>query len=123
MTHLLLIAVGGALGAVARYGVATWLTTSATRPTLPWGTIAVNLVGCLLIGALAGWADTRGTLTESGRLFLMVGILGGFTTFSAFGLESLTLFRSGSVGLALLNVALQVVGGLIGVLACWYIVR
>ena len=79
MTHLLLIAVGGALGAVARYGVATWLTTSATRPTLPWGTIAVNLVGCLLIGALAGWADTRGTLTESGRLFRMVGILGGFT--------------------------------------------
>ena len=123
MTHLLLIAVGGALGAVARYGVATWLTTSATRPTLPWGTIAVNLVGCLLIGALAGWADTRGTLTESGRLFLMVGILGGFTTFSAFGLESLTLFRSGSVGLALLNVALQVGGGLIGVLAGWYIVR
>ena len=123
MTHLLLIAVGGALGAVARYGVATWLTTSATRPTLPWGTIAVNLVGCLLIGALAGWADTRGTLTESGRLFLMVGILGGFTTFSAFGLESLTLFRSGSVGLALLNIALQVGGGLIGVLAGWYIVR
>lgn len=119
MTHILLVAAGGALGAVARYGVGTWLTPPPGPPALPWGTIAVNLVGCFLIGAVAGAADGRGGLGDGTRLFLVIGVLGGFTTFSAFGLETVSLVRAGAPGLALVNVAGQVAGGIAGVWAGW----
>jgi CrcB protein len=110
------VAIGGALGALARHGVnhvvhARWL---ATR--FPVGTAVVNLSGCFIIGLLAGLlAADRLALRAPAREFVFVGLLGGFTTFSSFGLETLVLTRGASAGLAALNVALQVVGGLAAV--------
>jgi CrcB protein len=110
------IAVGGALGSLARHGVnhlvhARWLTTR-----FPVATIAVNLLGCFAIGLLAGLiASERIALRLYWREFVFVGLLGGFTTFSTFGLDTLVLARTTSVSQAVLNVAMQVVGGLAAV--------
>ncbi|MDH3224380.1 MAG: fluoride efflux transporter CrcB [Gemmatimonadota bacterium] len=119
MIHILFVAAGGALGALARYGVATWLAPASSRIALPWGTIAVNLLGCLVIGVLMGLAQTRDGLSEGVRTFLMIGILGGFTTFSAFGLETVSLIRAGAASLVAANLALQVGGGLLAVWVGW----
>ncbi len=110
------VALGGALGSLARHGVnqivhARWL---ATR--FPVGTSVVNLAGCFIIGLLAGLlASDRLAFKETTRQFVFVGLLGGFTTFSSFGLDTLTLARGGSTTHAALNVVLQVVGGLVAV--------
>jgi CrcB protein len=112
------VALGGALGSLARHGVnqivhGRWLTTR-----FPVGTNVVNLVGCFIIGLLAGLlASDRLALRDTTRQFVFVGLLGGFTTFSTFGLDTLTLARGGSSTQAVLNVALQVVGGLVVVWA------
>ena len=112
----IVVALGGALGALARHGVnhivhGRWL---ATR--FPVGTAVVNLVGCLVIGLLAGLlASDRLALRDTTRQFIFVGLLGGFTTFSSFGLDTLTLSRGGSATQAVLNIALQVIGGLLAV--------
>ena len=84
MTRLLIVAAGGALGAMARYGVGRLLPSTGW----PWGTLTVNVLGGLLMGALSGWLASRSQANgESLRLFAVVGVLGGFTTFSAFSLE------------------------------------
>lgn len=111
MMNLLLVAVGGALGAVARYGVgvgaARWLGLA-----FPWGTLAVNVLG----GLAMGWLAARvGPEQETFRLALGVGVLGGFTTFSAFSLETVKLMEH-QPGLAALYVAASVV---LSVGACW----
>jgi len=112
----LAIAVGGALGSVARHAVnhivhTRWLTTR-----FPVGTIAVNLVGCFAIGLLAGLiASERIALRLHWRELVFVGLLGGFTTFSTFGLDTFLLARTHSVSQAALNVAIQVVLGLVAV--------
>ena len=109
MTRFLIVAAGGALGAVARYGVGTlagWLGASHW----PWGTLTVNIVGGLLMGALTGWLAFRGGLhAESIRLFAAVGILGGFTTFSAFSLETALMIEKRQLALAGGYVAASVV--------------
>ena len=85
MTRFLIVAAGGALGAVARYGVGRLLPAGGW----PWGTLAVNVVGGLVMGLLTGWLAFRdGAQSESIRLFAAVGVLGGFTIFSAFSLET-----------------------------------
>lgn len=112
---ILLVALGGSLGAVVRYLTASWLTTSSQTPALPWGTIAVNLIGCFAIGVLFGFGQAREGLSEPTRMLAAVGFLGGFTTYSAFGLETVSLFQMGSPNLAGVNVGLQLVGGLAGV--------
>lgn len=85
MTRFLIVAAGGALGAMARYGLGRLLPSSSW----PWGTLAVNVVGGLAMGLLTGWLAFRGgAQAESLRLFAAVGVLGGFTTFSAFSLET-----------------------------------
>jgi CrcB protein len=110
------VAVGGALGSAARHGVnhlvhARWLTTR-----FPIGTVVVNLVGCFVIGLLAALlASNRLALRMYWREFVFVGVLGGFTTFSTFGLDTLLLSRTHSAGQALANVAAQVIGGLFAV--------
>jgi len=89
MTRLLIVAAGGALGAVARYGVGAWATRLLPGAQWPWATLAVNVFGGLLMGLLAGWLGFRGGVHGEGlRLFAAVGVLGGFTTFSAFSLEA-----------------------------------
>ena len=116
MTAIFLVGLGGALGAIARYLGVRWVQHLAGGHWFPWGTLAVNVAGCLAIGLLAGAADARGILSTNQRLFLMTGILGGFTTFSAFGLETLHLARGGYGLAAFGNVAASV---LLGLGAAW----
>jgi CrcB protein len=109
MTRFLIVAAGGALGAVARYGVGT-LAGRLGATHWPWGTLTVNIVGGLLMGALTGWLAFRGGLhAESIRLFAAVGILGGFTTFSAFSLETALMIEKRQLALAGGYVAASVV--------------
>jgi fluoride exporter len=88
----LLIALGGAIGSVARYGTGALLLRATEKTLFPWGTLAVNLIGCLLIGYINGLIDDR-ILRPEYRFLLVVGLLGGFTTFSAFGWESAAMVR------------------------------
>ncbi|WP_243720491.1 fluoride efflux transporter CrcB [Luteimonas aestuarii] len=92
---LLLVAAGGTAGSVARYMMSVWTMQAAGMPKFPWGTFAVNLTGCLLAGLLAGLAERHAWFDADTRLLLMVGLLGGFTTFSAFGVETAYLLRRG----------------------------
>lgn len=110
MTRFLLVAIGGALGSMARYGVG--LATGRLFPATawPWGTLAVNVVGGLLMGLLVGWMGLRaGAAQETVRVFAAVGILGGFTTFSAFSLETVSMIERRDYGMAAAYVGLSVV--------------
>ncbi len=112
------VAVGGALGSVARHGVNHLVQTRWLTARFPIGTAAVNLTGCLVIGLLAGLiASNRLVVGLYWREFVFVGLLGGFTTFSTFGLDTFTLTQTHSGTYAFLNVALQVIGGLLAVWA------
>jgi fluoride exporter len=109
--QLLLIALGGALGSVCRYGLAT-LVQRLSSPFFPYGTFAVNVAGCLVFGIIVGAARERFVLGPPERAFLLIGILGGFTTFSTFTYETFTLLQDGQLVRAFANVAGQVVCGL-----------
>ena len=85
MLNFLLVGVGGGLGAMARYGVESATVRYFGALTFPFATFAVNLLGCLLIGIVVGLGSNGESLGEHAKLFLAVGFLGGFTTFSAFG--------------------------------------
>ena len=91
------VALGGAIGSVARYGVN--IMTTRLAPGLPWGTLTVNILGSLIMGLVAAWFALRGG--QHLAPFLMTGVLGGFTTFSAFSLDTLTLWERGDQMLAL----------------------
>jgi CrcB protein len=111
----LVVAVGGALGSMARHGVNVAMTHRFER-TVPNATFVVNIVGCLVIGAIAGrLASGRLIMSTEMRTFVIVGVLGGFTTFSSFGLDTFTLAHGGDPGRAFANVLGQVVLGLGGV--------
>jgi fluoride exporter len=111
------VAIGGALGSAARHGVNVLMGRLVHRP-VPYATAAVNLLGCLAIGTLAGLlASNRLQMSQTLRAFVFVGVLGGFTTFSSFGLDTFTLGREGSASLAFWNVAAQVGLGLLAVAA------
>jgi CrcB protein len=105
----LLIGVGGAFGAMARHGVSVATHARYGADPFPVGALVVNVIGCLLAGLLAGLlASARVHLPAEARTFLMVGLLGGFTTFSAFGVDTFTLLHSGHYSTAALNVVGQV---------------
>ena len=109
---IFLVGTGGFIGSVLRYvlgGVAQQLTRSES---FPYGTLAVNLIGCLAIGCLAELAETRGFFTSESRAFVFIGLLGGFTTFSAFGNETMNLWRDGESAFAIANIGANVVFGL-----------
>ncbi len=112
MVRVLLVGLGGFVGSILRYllsGLAQGIFQTARFPV---GTLIVNLSGCFAIGLLSQLAESQGAFTELTRLLVFTGILGGYTTFSALSNESLNLFRSADVGLGLLNVGAQVIGGL-----------
>ena len=116
MRNLLLVGGGGFVGSIARY-LLTGLVTQATHASrFPSGTLAVNVLGCLGIGVLAGLAEHRHLFSASTRLFLLTGLLGGFTTFSAFAYETHFLAREHAWPAALVNVGLQV---FLGLAAAW----
>jgi len=112
MMKLLLIGSGGFIGSVLRYLVSGSAQTASQSIAFPYGTLAVNVIGCFLIGFLSELAQSRSLFSPDTRAFLIVGILGGFTTFSAFGNETMNLLRDGGQALALLNVSAQVLLGL-----------
>ena len=107
------MAAGGAIGSVARYLLSTFVLR-VTGSLFPIGTFAVNLLGCVVFGVIAGAAEQRIPLAPGSRLFLLVGILGGFTTFSSYAFESVSLVRDGQLLAASINVIGQVVAGLAG---------
>jgi CrcB protein len=117
--NLLAIAFGGALGSVARYLLSTFVLR-VSGPVFPLGTFVVNVIGCLVFGALAGAATQRLSLAPEVRLFLFTGILGGFTTFSSYAFESFVLIRDGQFLAASLNIAGQIVIGLVTLAAGYY---
>jgi CrcB protein len=110
--QLLWVGLGGFLGAASRYLLAGWVHQVVPLTTFPLGTLVVNVAGCLGIGALAGLAEFRQVLGPELRAFAMIGVLGGFTTFSTFAHETLALARDSELLRAFANVALQVVAGL-----------
>ena len=115
----LLIGIGGALGSVARHGLNHWMQ-SRWFTTFPLGIFVVNVLGSIAIGVVAGIVVSgRWTASVEARTFLMVGVLGGFTTFSSFTLDTLTLIRGGHLGYAVWNVVGQVVLSLVGITAAY----
>ena len=120
-----MLAAGGALGTVLRYSVSGLAQRSAIG-MFPWGTLAVNLTGSFLIGLLWGIFEVQ-NISSNFRTFLFVGILGGFTTFSTFALESLNLMRDGEIKIALTNVIASNILGILlvfgGVIASKYIIN
>jgi CrcB protein len=110
---VIFVALGGALGSVLRYLLGTWFQVLSNSIAFPYGTLAVNLIGCFVIGFLSQLAESRSAFTPESRAFLFIGILGGFTTFSSFGNETMNLFREGAGWNALANVGANVILGLI----------
>jgi CrcB protein len=109
---LFLAGIGGFIGSSLRYAVTGYVQTWSRSIDFPYGTLAVNLIGCFLIGFLSQLAESRGILTAESRTFVFIGILGGFTTFSAFGNETMNLWREGDNLLAMANVAAHLLLGL-----------
>lgn len=117
MDRVLLAGVGGFIGTVLRYLLSGFIQQVTQNVVFPYGTLVVNLIGCLAIGFLSELAEARGIFTGESRVFVFVGILGGFTTFSSFGNETVNLLRDGESLPALFNISLQIFLGLGLVLA------
>jgi fluoride exporter len=110
--RLFLVGAGGFLGSALRYIVSGYVQQSSGSVQFPYGTLAVNVIGCFVIGALSALAENRGVFTIEARLFVFVGILGGFTTFSTFSNETMNFLREGENLRALVNVTAQLILGL-----------
>lgn len=104
------------MGALMRFGLGGLVHRLLPRATFPFGTLVVNLLGCLLIGSVAGLAESRQLLGPALRVFVFIGLLGGFTTYSTFGYETFTMLRDGEALRASVNVLSHV---LLGLLAVW----
>lgn len=113
IVNVLCVGIGGFFGAIGRYLGNLLVAKSGLCTVFPLGTLLVNLSGCFLIGFLAHWSESRAVFSQNVRLFLFVGFLGSFTTFSSFGHESLTLLRNQLPLAALANIALHIVLGLL----------
>ena len=112
LTQIALVGLGGFLGSIGRYLLSLLVTQWGGATRFPVATLVVNVVGCLVIGALSGFATRAEFLTPALRLFLFTGLLGGFTTFSAFGYETFLLGKASLGAMALANIAAQIVLGL-----------
>lgn len=107
------VAIGGALGSASRYLLGTWTQSLSKSIDFPYGTLTVNLIGCFVIGFLSQLAEARGVFNSESRAFVFIGILGGFTTFSSFGNDTLNLLRDGETFNALANIGANVIVGLL----------
>ena len=120
---LLMIAIGGALGALARY-FTQHLVAMITGIEFPWGTLLANVLGCLIIGILSGyWMNHDFHMSEQVRGLVVIGVVGAFTTFSAFSLDTLVLYQNGELLKASVNVLLNVVVCLAAVAIGHWLVR
>ena len=120
--NILLVGLGGGLGSMARYLCQRWVTANYIH-SFPWGTFAVNIIGCFAIGIFWGMTFKSFDNNESWKLFLMTGICGGFTTFSAFTLEGIGLIKEQKTGLFLLYIGGSVVAGLLATIIGMRIIR
>ncbi len=115
MIKILMVGLGGGMGAICRYMIYEASLIMVKNAWLPLGTFIVNISGCLAIGFLGGIAETKDIFSPELRALIFIGFLGGFTTFSTFGYELFFFIRNGQVGMAALNVVLQLTLGLLGV--------
>lgn len=114
MRELWLVGVGGFVGSILRYGLSGAVQQISGSTTFPYGTLAVNVCGCFAIGMAGGLIDARQLFGPEVRVFLLIGVLGGFTTFSSFGYETIALLRDGEMVQATASVLLHLllaVGG------------
>jgi CrcB protein len=114
---VLYVALGGALGSVSRYLLGAWIQSLSKSIDFPYGTLTVNLIGCFVIGFLSQLAESRGAFTPESRALVFIGVLGGFTTFSSFGNDTINLLRDGETVNALANVGANVI---VGLLLVWF---
>jgi fluoride exporter len=112
MHPILLVGIGGFIGSVLRYLTSGWVQQATASASFPYGTLTVNLAGCIVIGFLSQLADARGVFTPETRAFVFAGCLGGFTTFSTFGNETFNMLNDGAGLPALANVGAHVILGL-----------
>ncbi|MBX3598621.1 MAG: fluoride efflux transporter CrcB [Rhizobiaceae bacterium] len=122
MTELIFVMIGGAIGAGLRH-LTNIGATKLAGPSFPYGTLTVNIAGCFLMGVLIAGLAGRSGDTQAVRLFLATGVLGGFTTFSAFSMDFAALWERGTTSLAFFYVAASVVGALAAVFAGMWLVR
>jgi CrcB protein len=112
VVKLLIVGVGGFIGAILRYIISGFVQTLSGSISFPYGTFAVNMLGCFAIGVLTYLVEARGVLSGEMRLFLLIGLLGSLTTFSTFSNETVTLIREQNMEYALFNIGLQVAAGI-----------
>lgn len=115
MQTTILVAVAGLFGTLLRYSLSDFVARQYGG-RFPWGTMAVNLIGCLLTGAVFFLTETRIIVHPTVRTVILIGLLGGFTTFSAYGLQTFSLLRDGEFGLAILNI---VTSNTLGLVMVW----
>jgi CrcB protein len=115
MVNVLLAGAGGFIGSMLRYLIGVCLHQWSNTAKFPFSTLIVNLIGCLVIGFLSQLSEDRGIFTAETRVFIFVGILGGFTTFSSFGNETIDLWRGEKEMFAIANIAGHLILGLIAV--------
>ncbi len=115
MHKLLLVGLGGFLGAIFRYGLSGLVYRFFEKPFFPYGTLVVNVLGCLLIGFLGGISENRQIFSPEARLFIFIGVLGSFTTFSTFGYEIFSFARDGQMLASAVNLVLHLILGLTAV--------
>ena len=116
MSKTLLVGAGGFLGSVLRYVLGGLVQSAFGNSTFPYGTLVINATGCFLIGLFSQLVEVQGALSPGGRAFLLVGLLGGYTTFSAFGNETANLLRDGQRLAAGVNIGAQLV---LAIFAVW----
>ena len=112
---MLIVALGGALGAISRWLLGGWIDQMTERTAFPWGIFAVNILGCCVFGFLFAVGENRAWMTEHAKLLIFTGFLGSLTTFSTFGWNSMQLIKDGQITVALLNILLSVGVGVAGV--------
>jgi len=116
MFRVLMVGLGGFAGSICRYIATGFVQRLFSDPFFPYGTLVVNVAGCLFIGFLGGLSETRQIFSPEIRAFILIGFLGGFTTFSTFGYEIFTIARDGQFAAALTNLVLHLI---LGFTAVW----